>query len=241
MRRVIIVQARMTSTRLPGKVLMDLAGRPMLAQQLRRLKRCASVDEIVVATTVLPSDDAVADLAGRESVRWFRGDEQDVLSRYAGAAREAHADVVIRVTADCPLISPEVVDRVIDELLAHRDACDYASNTLERTYPRGLDTEALFADVLDRANRLATSAAAREHVTPLIYAERPDLFLLRSITDTEHNEDLRWTVDFDADLQMIRALYEQLDLERADLSHHQIAAWLRDHPDVMQINAHAGR
>ena len=113
MRRVIVVQARMTSTRLPGKVLMDVAGQPMLVQQLRRLKQCALVDDIVVATTTHATDDPVAELAHREQVGCFRGSEQDVLARYVGAAREAKADGVVRVTTDCPLIEPEIVGRVV--------------------------------------------------------------------------------------------------------------------------------
>lgn len=230
MKRVIIIQARMTSTRLPGKVLMDLAGRPMLTQQLRRLKNCRLADDIVVATTTNDADTPLVELAGREEVRWFRGSEQDVLSRYVGAAREARAELIVRVTADCPLIDAEVVDRVIEELGAHDSTCDYASNVIERTFPTGLDAEALFPDTLERVQRLARTASAREHVTLLIYRERPELFLLRSLKDRENNSDLRWTVDTPEDLAYVRRLYEDLGLADRARDYKQVIAHVRQHP-----------
>src|SRR5438045_4192115 len=125
MKRVIIVQARMTSTRLPGKILMDIAGKPMLAQQIRRLKHCRCVDDIVIATTTNATDDPVVALAETEGVGWFRGSESDVLSRYMGAAREANANIIVRVTSDCPLIDPELTDQVITALEAYSTECDY--------------------------------------------------------------------------------------------------------------------
>lgn len=236
MRRVIIIQARMTSTRLPGKVLADLSGRPMLAQQIRRLQRCR-VDQIVVATTVNATDDPVVELARREGVAWYRGSEHDVLGRFVGAARQERADVVVRITADCPLIDPAVTDQVIAALLDDSDPCDYASNVLERTYPRGLDVEALFFDTLLRVDRLAKSPAAREHVTLMMYAERPDLFLRRSVTDTQSNADLRWTVDTQADLDMVRLIYAALDLENTLLPYPDILSYVRAHPEVAHMNA----
>ena len=232
MRRVAIVQARMTSTRLPGKVLMDVAGRPMLARQLARVKRCRLVDEIVVATTTNAADDPVVATARDEGVRWFRGSEADVLGRYAGAAHAARADVVVRITADCPLIDPEISDRVIDALTLRLEPADYASNVLRRTYPVGLDTEALWCDTLDRVARHARSASAREHVTPYIYAERPDLFLLRSVTDETDASDLRWTVDVAEDLELVRRMYEDLGLADRPLPYRDLLRYVRAHPAV---------
>ncbi|RMF83582.1 MAG: acylneuraminate cytidylyltransferase [Nitrospinota bacterium] len=231
MKRVLIVQARMTSTRLPGKVLLDLCGRPMLAQQLRRLKRCQRADEIVVATTGQVTDDPVVRLAEQEGVRWFRGEEEDVLSRYLGAAREAGADIVVRITADCPLIDPGVVDRVIGELEQQSAGCDYASNVIQRTFPQGLDAEALFRDVLERVGRLARSAAAREHVTTYIRWEHPELFLIRSVTDVVDNSDLRWTVDTPADLVLVRRLYQELNLAHQVLPYQEVIEYVRRHPE----------
>ena len=237
MKRVIILQARMTSTRLPGKVLMDVSGQPMLAQQLRRLSRCRQVDEIVVATTVNTTDAPVVEVARAENVRWFRGSETDVLGRYVGAAREAKADVVIRVTADCPLIDPEESDRVIEDLIAHRDRCDYASNVVQRTFPQGLDTEAMYADTLERLGRLAQTPFAREHVTFFILKEHPELFGIHSVTDTENNEDLRWTVDVPKDLKMVRRLYEELELSERTIGYREILAYVRANPEVASMNA----
>lgn len=236
-KRVAVVQARMTSTRLPGKVLMDLAGKPMLAQQLRRLKAARMLDEIVLATTENATDDPLVDLARTEGVAVCRGSEHDVLGRFVAAARAAKADVVVRVTGDCPLVDPEVTDRVVRELLDHRDACDYASNVLRRTYPHGLDVEAFFADALYRMDRLGTSPAAREHVTVVARAERPDLFLRRSVEDTENHSTLRVTVDTAVDLEVVRAVYAALDLGNRIGPRAEWIAWLESHPEVTRVNA----
>jgi spore coat polysaccharide biosynthesis protein SpsF len=237
MRRVAIVQARMTSSRLPGKVLADLAGRPLLEQLLRRVAAMHEVDEIVVATTVLPTDDPVAELVGRLGFGVFRGDEQDVLSRFLGAASQARADLIVRLTADCPLLDPAESDRVVRVLIDAGEA-DYASNVDPRTYPLGLDTEALFRDTLERVGRLGRSPDAREHVTWLILRERPELFLRRSVTDREDNSDLRWTVDTPEDLAAVGRLYRELGLGERALPYSEIMAYARAHPEIGRLNAH---
>ncbi len=237
---VLIIQARMGSTRLPGKVLMDVAGKPMLSQQIRRLKECTALDEIVIATTTNPADEPLCKLARREQVGCFRGSEQDVLSRFVGAARQTRADVIVRITADCPLIDPQITDRVIMELTNHVGQCDYASNVLQRTYPRGLDVEALYWDTLLRIDRLAQSQASREHVTTIIRFEQPQIFLCRSVMDAENNADLRWTVDTTADLQLIRLLYDVLDLNSHIAPYSETLAYVRAHPELSQINAGIG-
>lgn len=241
MHRVVIVQARMTSQRLPGKVLMDVGGRPMLEQQLRRLGRCARADEVVLAVTVNPDDEALVALARRLGLRWHRGSEQDVLGRYAGAARDAGAELVVRVTSDCPLIDPEEVDAVIEALERRRAAVDYASNRLEPHLPRGLDTEALWRDVLERTDRLAVSSPAREHVTWFCYAERPDLFALHSVRRPFDAADLRWTVDTPDDLAMVRRLYAELDLGERHVPAAAIVDHVRRHPEVAALNAHVAQ
>jgi len=237
MKRVAVIQARMTSTRLPGKVMMDLEGRPMLAQQLRRVSRCRRIDEIVVATTVNRTDDVVEQLCKAEGVFCHRGSEDDVLSRFVAAAREQSADVVVRLTGDCPLADPGVIDAVVEALTECPEGCDYASNVIERTYPRGLDTEAMFRDTLERVDRLASSSSAREHVTPFIYSERPELFLRRSVRHTSDHSSLRWTVDTAADLEVVRAFYQALDLNHHVRSFDEIVAYALSHPELAAKNA----
>lgn len=236
MKRVIIVQARMGSTRLPGKVLMEVGGRPMLAQQVRRLRQFSQADEVVIATTTNPADEAIVALARELKVAWYRGSEADVLGRYVGAAKQAEAEVVVRVTADCPLIDPEVGDRVIRELVDHAGDCDYASNVLQRTYPHGLDVEAMFLDTLLRLDRLALSQAGREHVTAFLRAGRPELFLTRSVEDIQNNADLRWTVDEEADLQLVRRLYAELKLGERPVPYREIVSHVRASADLASIN-----
>jgi spore coat polysaccharide biosynthesis protein SpsF len=236
MKTVAIIQARMTSTRLPGKILMDLAGRPMLAQQLSRLRACRKIDKLVIATTVNATDDPVAELAQREGIGCFRGSEANVLSRYLGAARESGAEIVVRLTADCPLIDDGVVDLVVGELTEHPDTCDYAANVLERTYPRGLDVEAFTFRALQECGRLARTAASREHVTLVMRQEHPELFRSRSVADSEDNSDLRWTVDTPADLELVRAIYRELDLSRVTRGYREIVAFVRAHPELTTLN-----
>lgn len=217
---------------------MDVAGEPMLVQQIRRIKRCRRLDEIVLATTLNDDDRPLVAVAESEGIRWFRGSEHDVLSRYLGAAREAKADIVVRMTSDCPLMDPEVADRTVEALAKPGMPVDYASNIQPRTYPRGLDVEALFMDVLERTARLATTDAAREHVTYFIHSERPDLFVLRSVEDVEDHSDLRWTVDTLDDLALARAIYQDLNLGASWVTYRDLIRHVRSHANLLSINAH---
>ena len=223
----------MTSTRLPGKVLMDLDGSPVLKRQLDRLKRCRTADEIVVATTTNASDEPIVELCAREGVRTFRGPESDVLARYLGAAREARADVIVRVTSDCPLICPEICDKVVASL---GDA-DYVSNMVKRTYPRGLDTEAFTRAALETCAAEATSGPAREHVTWFIRAEAPERFNARTVEDAEDHSDLRWTVDEPEDLAAVRLLWTGAKLSENAFGYREILAYALAHPEIAALNA----
>lgn len=234
MRTVAIVQARMGSSRLPGKVLEELSGATMLARVVERLRAARRIDDLAIATTTSPLDDEIVREAGRLGAGVFRGSETDVLSRYAGAARLHRADAIVRVTADCPLLDPEVVDAVVAAL--GRDV-DYASNTHQRTYPRGLDVEALHRDALERIDRLGSSPAAREHVTAFVM-EQPALFRIRQVCAPHDDSDLRWTVDTAEDLALIRAIYQLLALDRAPRPYREIAAAVRARPALAAINAH---
>ena len=238
MKKVAIVQARMTSTRLPGKVLLDLGGRPMLARQLDRLKLCEMLDEIVVATTANRADDPVVDLCKEQGVRFFRGSEHDVLGRYVAAAREAGADVIARITSDCPLIDPQITDSVISELVNNSSTCDYAGNSIKRTFPRGLDVEAFFFDTLMRMDRLAKTEAAREHVTLFLTYERPELFLCRNVLDNDDHSDLRWTVDTTTDVELIRKIFGGLRMESRTVLYREILAHVLARPELSSMNAH---
>lgn len=236
-RVVAVVQARMTSTRLPGKVLADLCGRPMLEQQLRRLAMSRAVDEFVIATTENATDDPICALAKRLFVRCHRGSEDDVLSRVVDAARAARADVVVRVTADCPLLDPGVVDDVVGALLS-TPGCDYASNVLERTHPRGLDVEAVRMDVLERVATTATSPQAREHVTWHIVREDPSSFSMASVHEDDDNADLRWTVDTEDDLELVRQIYAGLQLGEQHKGYREVLSWVRARPSLQRLNGH---
>lgn len=239
MRRTAIVQARMGSTRLPGKVAADLAGKPLLVRQLERLRQARHVDRIVVATTVRSQDDDVVDLAAEAGVEVFRGSEQDVLGRFHEAALHFDADLVIRLTGDCPLLCPEVVDRVVAAWEA-APGCDYASNVVRRTYPRGLDVEVFPRDVLERLHRRATSAPAREHVTVHLRGERPELFEALDVLDDDGQDHsaLRWTVDEPADLELIREVYETLDLADRVLPYRELLHEFAARPTWRQANSH---
>jgi spore coat polysaccharide biosynthesis protein SpsF len=204
---VAIIQARMGSTRLPGKVLKDLEGETVLARVVSRLRRARLITELLVATTDHPADDAIVKECRSLSVLVSRGDQDDVLDRYFRAAQLAKADVVVRITSDCPLIDPEITDKTIAAFLESRP--DYASNALVPTYPRGLDTEVLSFAALGRAWQEARKPYEREHVTTYIY-EHPADFKLLSVTDGEDHSRQRWTLDTPEDLEFVRAIYARL-------------------------------
>jgi spore coat polysaccharide biosynthesis protein SpsF len=204
-----ILQARMTSTRLPGKVMAPVLGEPMIARQLERLGRSARLDRVVVATSEDASDDALARFCEGRGHPVFRGSLNDVLGRFHGAmALVPDADVIVRLTADCPLADAQVIDAVIDRR-AEANA-DYASNTpAVRTYPHGLDTEVMRREVLEAAAAEATDPYEREHVTAFIY-RRPERFRIAYLSRTPSLAHLRWTVDLPQDLDFVRDVYGRL-------------------------------
>lgn len=243
---LLIVQARMGSSRLPGKVLAEAAGRPLLFYLLERLRRCRTVDRIVVATSTAAADDQIAALCAAEGVLCFRGSEDDVLDRYYQAAR-AHGEpadglAVVRVTADCPLMDPEVVDRVVEGYLARIGTADYVTNTLERTYPDGLDVEVVSFEALERAWKEATLPTDREHVTLYIRrnstAEGRDLFRAHNVRGDRSYAHLRWSVDYPEDLAFLRAVLEGLYPVNPRFGFRDLVDWLRAHPEVMRLNHH---
>ena len=236
MRVVAVIQARVGSTRLPGKVLLDLAGDAILARCVNRTRRAQTLDEVVIATTAKPADDAIVDLCAERGWPCFRGSEEDLLDRYYQAAVAYQADVVVRITSDCPLIEPEIVDRVVREFLERQPDVDYACNVLpQRTFPRGLDTEVMRFDVLERAWREDLNPAWREHVTPYIQ-RHPDLFRIHGVTNEVDYSHMRWTVDTPEDLAFVRRIYDHFGHDR--FSWRDVLAVLEGHSEWLEINRH---
>lgn len=240
---VCITQARTTSTRLPRKVLLEVAGKSLLAHHLERLRRSAKVDEVVLATTINASDDEVAALGQALGVRVARGSEDDVLSRFVLAARLSEADVIVRVTSDCPLIDPELIDQVVAALLADEQV-DYAHLDMN-LFPRGLDVEVFRRPLLDQADQdPATTAFEREHVTPYIY-RRPERYRLRAIaagmdatSEAPTPPPWRWCVDEPADFALVSRLLEALLPECPTFTWRDCDALMRQHPQWAQLNQH---
>jgi spore coat polysaccharide biosynthesis protein SpsF len=204
-----ILQARMSSSRLPGKVMAPVLGEPMIDRQVERLRRSNRIDELMVATSTEASDDPLAAYCEILGLEVFRGSLNDVLDRFRAAlARRPRATTVIRLTADCPLADPELIDEVIDH--HHEVGADYTSNTLgARTYPHGLDAEVIRAGALIEAAERADEPYEREHVTPYIY-RRPETFRLAGVARHQSLANLRWTVDVPADLVFVRDVYAKL-------------------------------
>jgi len=233
-RTVAIVQARMGSTRFFGKVLEDIEGRPMLWHVVNRLKHSKLLHNIVVATSVNHQDDTIEEFCEKGSICYFRGSEDDVLDRYYHAARKFEVELVVRVTSDCPLIDPNVVDRVISTYLENKENYDYASNTIKRTYPRGLDTEVFPYEALERCYEEATRGHEREHVTTYIY-EHPEMFKLLNLENNKNLSHLRWTVDEEPDLRLVREIYKRLN-KRNLFFMEDILRVLEKEPSLTEIN-----
>jgi spore coat polysaccharide biosynthesis protein SpsF (cytidylyltransferase family) len=236
-----VVQARVGSTRLPGKALLPIAGRPMTAHVLERARAIPGVDAVALATTVDRDDDPLADLACALGVACVRGSVDDVLDRFRSALREHPADAVVRVTADCPLLDPEVSGKVVADFLAHGAEVDYVSNVEPPTFPDGLDTEVFRAAALERAWREAVLPSDREHVTT--YMRRAENgFRRRNVAHGEDLSPLRLTVDEPRDLAFVRALYSALAPDGGRIfAMAEIVNLLRMRPELRAMNAGIAR
>lgn len=234
MTTVAIVQARMGSTRLPGKSLMLVAGKPMLVHVLQRLGASRRVDQIVVATSTAPGNEAIMQLAREMGVQDFAGSEEDVLDRYYQAARAARACTVIRITGDCPLIDPSVVDHAVALFL--ETGADYLRTS---EFPRGLDTEVFSFHNLQRAWKETTRDYEREHVTPYFY-RNPEKFNLKELVATEpiRRPELRLCVDTEEDLALVREIFARLYVPPGRIfTTEEVIAALDKEPRLKQINA----
>jgi spore coat polysaccharide biosynthesis protein SpsF len=236
---VAIIQARMAASRLPGKVLKTLGHQPVLGWMLARTKRAELIDEVVIATTTDPSDDPVAEYCRQQSALFSRGSMQDVLDRYYQAAKAHQADVIVRLTADCPFIDPGLLDEDLRIFLQAEPKLDFAANRLpppfRRTIPIGLDAEYCWFEGLEKAWLEAREKHQREHVMPYFY-EHPERFRILHITRQPDHGDLRWTVDTPEDLQLLRQIVSFFP-GRDDFSWQEVLELVQQHPELNQINA----
>lgn len=235
-RIIAFVQARMASTRLPGKVLADVAGVPMLIRVVTRARRANSLDGVVVATSDANENDAIAEACQAHGIDCFRGDETDVLDRFAQAARAFKADVIVRITGDCPMIDPLLIDQTVQAMQGA--GARFAANRLpgDRSFPVGLDVEVCTFDALDEAWRRADQPYEREHVMPYLYQGTPadDVVLVRNEEDLSH---MRWTVDEPSDLELVRRIYDAFN-GRDDFAWREVLALVNSDPSLTAINAH---
>jgi spore coat polysaccharide biosynthesis protein SpsF (cytidylyltransferase family) len=235
-----IIQARMGSTRLPGKMLLPIVdNKGALELMLERVRLARQLQKIVVATTTSPSDDRLVDLCKRLGYEYFRGDENDVLERYYQAALAfGPAEVIVRLTGDCPLHDPDVIDLVVGEYL--KGNCDYVSNTQKYTFPDGLDVEVFSFSVLERARREANLKSEREHVTPYI-RKHADVFKTATVECEKDLSGHRWTLDEKEDYEFIKHIYKNLYKKNPAFGMEDILELLARHPELEAINKHISR
>ena len=232
---VIIVQARMDSSRFPGKILKKVGEHELLIFQHQRLLKSTKADLIVIATTTNTLDDCIEEYCDKNEIPCFRGSEQDVLQRYRDAADFYDANVIVRINSDCPFIDPIEVDHAIMTWFDKQPNIEYASNILEETYPVGMHIEVFSREALERATLEASSPDEREHVTPYIY-RNPELFNLHSITCSENLSHFRWTVDYPEDLHFICKVADILISEKSKFGMWEIVDLLRKNPELPKIN-----
>lgn len=231
---VCIIQTRMGSTRLPGKVLKKICGKTVLEHCINRLKRVENINEIIIATTTLEKDNVIVAEANRLGVKYYRGSEDNVLSRYYYAAKENNADIVVRVTSDCPLIDSEVTQKVIQYFIDNK--YDFVSNTIKRTYPRGLDTEVFSLNALEKAFNEAVLDRDKEHVTPYIW-DNTNIFKLGYFINDVDYSYLRWTLDTTEDFELINKIYDYLYEGKVnEFNMNDILKVYVEHPELRKIN-----
>jgi len=234
-----IIQARTSSTRLPTKVLQKLpygGDITVLHQTVRRLKKSKKIIEIIIATTKDKEDREIVKIAQKENVGYFRGSKEDVLSRYYFAARKHGLDIIVRITSDCPCIDPKIIDLVIEKHL--KTKADYTSNSLERTFPHGLDIEVLNFKALEKAYTNATQDFEREHVSPYIYKTRPNLFRITLVKAPKRLSapDIRITLDTEEDYTLLCAVFDYLYPRNKFFSTEDIIELFKKKPWLKLIN-----
>jgi spore coat polysaccharide biosynthesis protein SpsF len=236
MRNVAIIQARLGSTRLPGKVLLDLDGKTVLGRVVERVGRMQRVKDMVVATSTLESDDAIEEECRRLGVPCFRGSEDDVLDRFKGAAETMGAEQCVRITADCPLIDPDVSDDIIAQFEAADPPVDYASNKIPQSFPRGLDTEVFSRYALELAAKWAKKPYHRTHVTAYMY-QTPEIFTMLPVISDVDRASWRWTIDTPEDLAFVRTVYERME-GKPEFTWLDVIKLVEADPKIAEINKH---
>jgi spore coat polysaccharide biosynthesis protein SpsF len=236
-RVIAIVQARMQSTRLPGKVLMTVIGKSLLGFLIERMRKSRSIDDIVIATSVEVTDDVIAEYCATFNIKCFRGSEEDVLSRYFEAAADHRADFVIRVCSDSPLIDPLLIDQLVNEYLNTYPKYDYYSNTLDQSCPLGMNVEIFSFESLMQANVNANQMYEREHVTPYIY-RNPEIYKIGRKNYQPDLSSIRLTVDTPEDFELIKSIIEKLYPINPAFSLADIIALVEREPDLLKINSH---
>jgi len=233
-----ILQARVSSTRLPCKVLKPILGAPMILRQIERIKRAEYIDKLILATSTDQSDDELSELCQQHGIECLRGSLNDVLDRFYQVAVRYTPDHIVRLTGDCPLTDPQVIDEVIQTHLSGQ--YDYTSNTVEPTYPDGLDVEIFRLSCLERAWKEASLTSQKEHVT-LFFHQHSELFNIGSVKNTVDLSKLRWTVDELEDFTLVNKIYEQLYPNNSSFSTSEILNYLNSNEDVKEINSHFKR
>lgn len=230
---VAIIQTRMGSTRLAGKVLSDIMGKPMVWHVVNRLRHTSKLNDIILAVPDTKENDVLESFAKENNIKYFRGSEENVLSRYYETAKKFKSDLIVRITSDCPLIDPKVVDLVIEKHL--NSGADYTSNVLKRTFPRGLDVEVFDFKTLEMAYKQAKQDFQKEHVTSYIY-KHTELFHLNSIENNEDFSYMRWCVDEIKDLELVREIYSRLYKNNKIFLLKDIVNLFEKSPELLEIN-----
>ena len=231
---IAILQARMSSNRLPGKVMMEINGLPMIYWQIQRVKRVKNLSKLIVATSTDQSDNELSDFLTRNSVDVFRGSLQDVLSRYQISSKNYEHHALVRLTGDCPLVMPELIDEMITEF--YQTEVDYLSNTLDRTFPHGLDVEIVRSGVLDKLNRFILTNEEKEHVTLGVYL-RPETFNLANFMGHTNNSIERWTVDYKEDFELINRIFMEFKGREAEFNYQDVVNFLLHNPQLRSLNS----
>lgn len=246
MKTGIIIQARMNSSRLPGKIMMDLCGKPVIWHVYERLKKCREVDEIIIATTDSAVDDSFVSYLQSQNIHFYRGSEEDVLDRYYCAAKDHNMDIIVRITADCPLIEARIVDelcKVIKRteypIVTNIGISNVSSKSMERTFPRGLDAEVFRFSLLEEAYLNGKEKYHKEHVSPYMYENCKNIFNLKNEKDYSN---YRWTVDTIDDFKLVEIIYNHFYKKSQHNFHMEdIIKFMKNNSDLIKINEYVAQ